>query len=189
MKKIISTTLIIAVFTTLAFSQNLTQTVRGTILDVDSKLPLIGATVMILGSDPLIGTATDVNGKFKLENIPIGRISLQISYLGYETKTIQDIVVNSGKEVVLDITMQESVVKLDEVVVKATKKGEATNDMAIVSARSISPEETKRYAGGMDDPSRVADQIMPGLHYPQWKQRYHCKGQFTQVFAMAFGGS
>ena len=56
MKKFISTTLIIAVFTTLAFSQNLTQTVRGTIIDVDSKLPLIGATVVIVGTNPLIGT-------------------------------------------------------------------------------------------------------------------------------------
>ena len=64
MKKFISTTLIIAVFTTLAFSQNLTQIVRGTIIDVDSKLPLIGATVIIIGTDPLIGTATDVNGEF-----------------------------------------------------------------------------------------------------------------------------
>ncbi len=48
MKKFISTTLMIAVFSTLAFSQKLTQTVRGTIIDTDSRLPLIGATVVIL---------------------------------------------------------------------------------------------------------------------------------------------
>ena len=108
--------------TTLAFSQNLTQTVRGTIADVDSKLPLIGATVIIPGTDPLVGTATDVNGEFRLEKIPIGRIEVVISYLGYETKTISGIVVNSGKEVVLDFSMQESVTKMGEVVVKAYKK-------------------------------------------------------------------
>ena len=66
-----------------------------------------------------------------MKNIPIGRIAIKISYLGYETKTISDIVVNSGKEVVLDLTMQESVLKMDEVVVKAyKKKGEAINDMS-----------------------------------------------------------
>jgi len=54
MKKFISTTIMIAVFTTLAFSQNLTQTVRGTIFDMDSRLPLIGATVVIAGSNPMI---------------------------------------------------------------------------------------------------------------------------------------
>jgi len=156
MKKFISTTLIITVLNTLAFSQTLTQTVRGTIVDVDSKLPLIGATLVILGTNPLIGTATDVNGEFRLGKIPIGRIAVKISYLGYETKTIQDIEVNSGKEVVLDLGMQESVLKMEEVVVKAYKnKGEAHNDMAMLSARSISPEETKRYAGSYDDPSHL----------------------------------
>jgi len=155
MKKISLTSLIIVMCSSLAFSQNLTQTVRGAILDMDSRLPLIGATVVIAGSDPLIGTTTDVNGNFKLEHVPIGRIALQTSYIGYESKTTSDIVINSGKESVLDITMQESVVNLSEVVIKANKKGEAINDMAIISARSISHEETKRYAGGYDDPSVI----------------------------------
>ena len=156
MKKFISTTLMIAVFTTFAFSQNLTQIVRGTIVDVDSKLPLIGATIVILGTAPLVGTSTDINGIFRFENIPIGRIKLQLSYMGYEAKTISDIVVNSGKEIVLDFTMQESVTKMDEVVVKAyKKKGEAINEMSQLSIHSITLEETKRFTGGMDDPARV----------------------------------
>jgi hypothetical protein len=156
MKKFILTTLIIAMFTTLAFSQTLKQTVRGTIIDIDNKLPLIGATVIIVGTDPLIGTATDVNGIFRLENILLGRIAVKISYLGYETKTISDIVVNSGKEVVLDLTMQESVTKMGEIVVKAYKnKGEAINDMVQLSTHSVTLEETRRFTGGMDDPARV----------------------------------
>ncbi len=156
MKRIISTTLIIAMLTTLAFSQNLKQTVRGTIIDNDNKWPLIGATVIIIGTDPLIGTATDMNGIFRFDNIPIGRIAIKISYLGYETRSISDILVNSGKEVVLDLTMQESVLKMDEIVIKAyKKKGEAINDMSQLSTHSITLEETKRFTGGMDDPARV----------------------------------
>ena len=156
MKKFISTTLMIAVFTTLAFSQNLTQIVRGTILDVDSKLPLIGVTLVIHGTDPMVGTSTDINGSFRFKNVPLGRIAIRISYIGYETKTISDIVVNSGKEVVLDFSMQESVIKIDEAVVKAYKnKGEAINDMSQLSLHSITLEETKRFTGGMDDPARV----------------------------------
>jgi hypothetical protein len=156
MKNLILTSLIIAMFTTLTFSQKLSQTVRGTILDADSKLPIIGATVIIPNTKPLIGTTTDVNGKFRLENIPIGRITLQLSYMGYEAKTISDIVVNSGKEVVLDFAMQESVVKMNEMVVKANKnKGEVTNEMSLLSSRSISLEETGRYTGGMSDPAKV----------------------------------
>ena len=156
MKKFISTALIIAVFTTLTFSQSLRQTVRGTIIDSDNKLPLVGATAIIIGTDPLIGTVTDVNGIFRFDNIPVGRIAVKISYLGYETKTISDIVVNSGKEVVLDLSIQESVTKMDEVVVKAyKKKGEAVNEMMQLSTHPITLEETKRFTGGMDDPARV----------------------------------
>ena len=156
MKKLNLTTLIITLITTLAFSQEMTQTVRGTIIDTDSKMPLIGSTVMILGTSPIIGTTSDVNGAFRLKNVPLGRATLQFSYLGYDNTIIPNVVVNSGKEVVLNISMQESVVKMDEVVVRAYKdKGKALNDMSLISARSISVEQTKRYAGGFDDPSRI----------------------------------
>jgi len=156
MQKLSLTTLIIVLMTILAFSQELTQTVRGIIIDTDSKMPLIGSTVIISGTSPIIGTTSDVDGTFRLENIPLGRITLQISFLGYENITIPNIVVNSGKEVVLNISMQESVLKIDEVVVIAyDEKGKARNDMSIISSRSISVEQSKRYAGGFDDPSRI----------------------------------
>ncbi|MEL6867358.1 MAG: TonB-dependent receptor, partial [Bacteroidota bacterium] len=139
-----------------AIGQNLSQTIRGSVRDIDSELPLIGASVVVLGTEPLLGVATDVEGRFRFEGIPIGRLSLQISYLGYEPKTISNILVNSGKEVVLEIGLEESIVKMEEVVVTVNKnKGEALNDMAMISARSISPEQTNRYAGGFNDPSRI----------------------------------
>jgi len=156
MKKLITTILVIALFSAIAFSQKLTQTVRGTIIDNDSKLPLAGATVLITGVDPPVGAATDVNGNFRIEKVPVGRIALQLSYIGYENKSISDIVVNSGKEVVLELAMQEAIIKMDEAVVKAyRKKGEAINEMSQLSLHSITFEETKRFTGGMDDPARV----------------------------------
>ena len=138
------------------FSQSLHQRVRGTVVDIDNKLPLIGATVVIAGTDPLVGTLTDFDGNFRLENVPIGRITLQLSYIGYESQIIPNIIVNSGKEVVLELKMQESAMRLGEIVVKANAiKGDAINEMSLVSARSISSEETNRYAGGFNDPSRI----------------------------------
>ncbi|MGV3504534.1 MAG: TonB-dependent receptor [Adhaeribacter sp.] len=136
--------------------QELSQTVRGTLTDADSRAPLIGATVTVLGSSPLKGTTTDRNGAFRLDQVPTGRITLQLSYLGYEPKAIPEIVVNSGKEVVLNLSMQESAVNMAEVRVTANQeKGRALNEMALTSARSISPEETSRYAGGFNDPSLI----------------------------------
>lgn len=156
MKKIILTKLIVIMALAQILGQNLTQTVRGTIIDADSKVSLIGATVMIAGTDPLIGTTTNVDGNFRLENVPVGRITLLLSYLGYESKTFPNIIVNSGKEVILDLSLQESVVKLNEVVVKPKRKnGEALNEMALISARSVSTEQTERFAGTFNDPSRI----------------------------------
>lgn len=141
---------------TIIFSQDLTQTIRGTVIDNDTKLPLIGAAIVILNSDPLIGTSSDANGSFRLENIPVGRTNLKITYIGYQPKIISNIEINSGKETVLEISLQESVIEMKDILVSANKnKGEALNDMSMVSSRSISVEETRRYTGGMDDPSRV----------------------------------
>ncbi len=156
MKKFIFITLLLAMFSGVAYCQNLTQIVRGTIIDMDGQLPLIGVSVIVVGTDPIIGATTNENGEFRLEKIPVGRISLRLSYIGYESKTFPDIEINSGKEKVLNLTMQESVANLDEVVIKAYKnKGQAINDMSLLSTRSISAEDTKRYAGGLDDPSKI----------------------------------
>ena len=143
-------------FATTALAQDLTQTVRGTIVDADNQQPLFGAGIIIPGSDPLVGTTTDFDGNFRLEQVPVGRVQLQVSFVGYETKTIANLVVNSGKEVVLNLELQESVMKMKELVIRATEnKGEALNEMALISARSISAEETSRHAGGFNDPSRI----------------------------------
>lgn len=156
MKKRTTTLLLIAWCTCHAWCQQLTQTVRGTVLDTDSKQPLVGVGIVVLGTDPRIGTTTDAEGNFKLSNIPIGKITLQLFYVGYENMSIPNIEVNSGKEVVLNLNMQESVLQTEEVVVEANKdKGEAMNDMAMVSARSISADDSKRYAGSFNDPARV----------------------------------
>lgn len=134
--------------------QGLTQTIRGNIIDEDSKLPISGATVSIVGKGN--GVVTNPDGNFTLPNVPIGRVTLQISHVGYEKIILPNIVVNSGKEVVLTINMRESVVQLKDFVVTEDKnKAQASNDMSIVGGRSISPEQTNRYAGGFNDPSRI----------------------------------
>lgn len=142
-----------------AYSQEqFTQTIRGKVIDQESQMPLIGANVLLLESDPVIGVNTDVNGTFKLENVSVGRQSLRITYLGYEQRIVPNIEVISGKETVLTITMTEQAFQSEEIVVTASEldKDKAINEMAIVSARQFSVEETRRYAGARDDVSRMA---------------------------------
>ena len=54
------------------------QTIRGTILDTDTRQPLIGATVMVVGSDPIQGSTTDFDGKFVIGNVPTGRVDIEV---------------------------------------------------------------------------------------------------------------
>lgn len=139
------------------YAQNVTQTVKGQIIDKQSEIPIIGATIQWINDQDAIGTTTDIDGYFKLENIPVGRQAFQISYIGYETMVLPNIDITSGKEVILDLAMVESIEILNEVVVTAeVAKDRAINEMASISARTFSLEEVNRYAGGRSDIARLA---------------------------------
>ncbi len=156
MKKIFGIVIGLTFFVQMTMSQDLTQTIRGQIIDTDSKQPLIGVTIFMVGTNPPKGTTSDINGNFRITEVPVGRATLQLTYLGYETRTIPNLVVNSAKEVVLSLTMQESAIKMNEVVISGSQNdSDPVNKMALISARSISPEQTERFAGGFNDPSRI----------------------------------
>ena len=133
------------------------SSIRGIILDADTRVPLIGVSIVIAGSDPLIGTVSDAVGAFHFYTLPVGRYDLEVYYLGYESKTVNNILLTSGKEEVVRVELTESLIELDEVTVRASQhKGEPLNPLATVSARSFTMEETKRYAGSFHDPARMA---------------------------------
>lgn len=133
------------------------QTVRGVVTDRDTKTPLTGVTVILTDSDPVIGTSTNLNGEFTLRGVPAGRQTLRFSYVGYETLLIREIMISSGRETVLEVGMKETIGGLDEVIVTpGLRKDIAMNTMAAASARLLSMEEASRYAGGFDDPARLA---------------------------------
>ncbi len=136
-------------------AQSNTQTIKGVVVDKQSLLPLPGVTIVILSVDPLKGATSDMNGKFKITDVAPGRYDLKASFIGYKEILIPNVVVSSGKEVDLDLSMEENINALNEVVVTGTKKNETNNDMSTVSARSFSMEEVNRYSGGRSDPSRL----------------------------------
>jgi hypothetical protein len=153
------TTLMITMllFSITLFAQEYTQTVKGKITDTDSQTPLPGASIILVGSNPLLGTISDIDGNFKLEKVPAGRQSFEISYMGYEKILLHEILVGTGREVVLNIEMKESVTTLAEcTVVAKADPGAAINQMATVSAQQITVEETSRIAAGINDPGRTA---------------------------------
>jgi hypothetical protein len=134
-----------------------TKSVHGQVTDRQSHSPLPGASIVVIGSNPLIGTSTDANGYFTISNIPIGRISLEISYVGYISSTVSNLNLTSGKELIVNVELDEKVFMKDEVVISASQdKTSAINEMAVISARTFTVEESQRYAGARNDVARMA---------------------------------
>ncbi|MCB9287068.1 MAG: TonB-dependent receptor [Lewinellaceae bacterium] len=140
-----------------AFAQNPTQTIKGRILDKDTRQPLIGATVVVATADGRPGAVTDTDGKFELPGVPVGRHRIAFQYLGYEPYLVEDAILNSAKELFLEVELVEQAVLTEEVVITARAHGnEPLNELSMVSTRSFSVEETQRYAASANDPSRMA---------------------------------
>ena len=153
-------TLIVAM-TTFAQAQT-TQTIRGQVTDVASGEPMTGATIMVDGQTDM-ATVSDADGRFAIQKVPVGRHTIRVSFIGYEPLELKEQLLSSGKEMVLDLKMTESISTLDEVVVKPqVNKQLPLNEMVQVGARMFSVEEASRYAGGVSDPARTAS-MFPGV--------------------------
>ncbi len=136
-------------------AQNLTQTIRGTIVDKISRSPIIGATVML--ADKSKGVKADVNGNFTLTKIPIGRTSLVITSVGKQPVFLNNLELNSTNQLVLNIDMEDRITTTKKVVIRSKKdKSKTLNEMVSVSGRTFSVEETQRYAGSRNDVARMA---------------------------------
>lgn len=148
--------IILAFFTVQLFAQP-TQTIRGTVIDYSSNQPIAFASVIGLNTTPLLGATTDTVGNFVILNVPVGRYNIQASFIGYESSIIREVTVSSAKEVFLTIRLKENIHLLGELVINPNdNKDQPLNSMATVSARMLSVEEASRYAGGFDDPARLA---------------------------------
>ncbi len=94
--------------------------IAGTVTDGKTGEPIIGANVIIPGTQ--LGVATDIDGKFLLSNVKAGTYNLQVSFITYKTHMIRDVVVENGKRITLTVPLQEDVTELDEIVVTGTRQ-------------------------------------------------------------------
>lgn len=130
--------------------------IKGQVTDKDSHYPIIGASVVIIGSNPIIGTLTDENGYYQLQ-VPLGRVSIKVSYIGYQDAGANDVLVVAGKQTQLNFEIEEKVSEINEVVITEDRaQGRAKNEFASVSSRSFDVELTSRFSGNRNDPARMA---------------------------------
>lgn len=135
----------------------ITQTLKGSVSDADLHYPLIGARLTLISDDSsrTYNSMTDELGLYSFDAVLIGKYQLITTYNAY-LKDVQTVVVNAGKESIVDVRLQEDITTTEEVNVVGRKQGEVQNEMALVSARQFSVEETNRYAGSRGDPARMA---------------------------------
>ncbi|MEZ4827219.1 MAG: TonB-dependent receptor [Bacteroidia bacterium] len=138
----------------LLFSQ---QTIRGTVTDQQTLAPLVNAKVILLDSQPVKGALTDENGVFRIDNVPVGRQSVQVTYVGYHPVLKANLIVNIAQELIVNVEMEEKVNTIAEVTITSQgDKEKPLNELATVSARTFSVEEALRFAGSRNDPARIA---------------------------------
>lgn len=151
---------ILVLFLSFFSTQNLfaqyTQTVKGKITDKGSGVGLPGVIVQLKSQLITKVVTTDSEGNFKMMEVPIGRQSFLFSLTGYKFLPINDLIITSGKQVILNLEMEENAVNTEEVVVNAKNDSNAVINLLNSGVKAFSIEETERYAGSRQDPARMA---------------------------------
>jgi len=155
MKSTIISLLTIFTFISTSNSQSITQSVQGRVFDILTETALPFANIVVLDTEPLMGTTSDNDGYFVLPKVPVGRHTIKIMMMGYESRLINELLISTGKQITLNVGMELTTLDMEEVVVRVNKDV-PLNTMTTLSARQFTVEETQRYAGGLDDPARLA---------------------------------
>jgi hypothetical protein len=150
------TTFLFLLLASVGFSQ--TVSLYGSVIDAKTKEPLIGATVLI--GETTIGAITDVNGQFELKEVPPGSYNVTASYVGYQSNTRSNLIVQSKGNDDINFELLEGGLQLDAVVVTASPFKNKVS--APLSLQTLSPEEIKTYPGGNNDIAKVV-QSLPGV--------------------------
>ncbi len=139
MKKLIHFILplsLIIIISAQSFAQT-TGKISGKIIDQKTSEPLTGASAMLQGTST--GAAADVEGSYIISNLKPGKYTLEIRYIGYQTKSIADVEVKAGVVTTMDVALSESASQtLGEVVVKSSFRQESVNALYAIQKNSVS---------------------------------------------------
>ena len=106
-------------------------------MDDEKNSPLVGANIIITQTQK--GTSADNEGYFNLINVTPGKYSVRFMMIGYETVTIEDVIVSVNRTTSLDVKMKQSIIEGDEVIIYASKLSRKKDQTSTV--KNISSEE------------------------------------------------
>ncbi len=134
----------------------LANKIKGQVIDKETGIPLIGASIYIHESDPLNGTVTDSEGFYAFPDQAVGRYRLACSYIGYEPQVTGSILLTTGKELIYDFQMEEGLNTVEVEITAVVEKDAQAAGLANISIQEFDSELTSRFAGSRSDVSRMA---------------------------------
>ena len=144
-------------FNLIVYAQDFTQNVKGKVVDSESKLEIPGVMVQLLSGDSSNIVFTDIFGYFTLKNVPVGRVDIRFTFMGYSPVLKRSLIVNSGKELIVDVALEEAVTSLEAVKIAVVDNRLKANNEAIVASNiKLNPKQTQKFAGTNQDVSRMA---------------------------------
>jgi hypothetical protein len=139
-----------------ASAQQLKQRVSGIVSDKHLMMPIKGVRISV-DTDSSVVAYTDSNGRYVLDSLALGRLKITASHPDYGETSIPDVLLNSGKELVVNIQMEEQVKEIKTYSLKGkSSRPRTVNEMTLASARTFSVEETQKFAAAVNDPARMA---------------------------------
>ncbi|PKL90421.1 MAG: TonB-dependent receptor [Ignavibacteriae bacterium HGW-Ignavibacteriae-2] len=136
MRKIILLLFQLCFFSTLLFAQS--GKITGTVTDSKTGEALIGVNVVVEGS--VLGAATDLEGYYVILNVPPGKKTLKISYIGYTSQSVTNVSVNIDQTTVINVALSSQSIETQEVVVTAAVIPIVQQDVS-ASRANITAEE------------------------------------------------
>jgi iron complex outermembrane receptor protein len=122
-----------------AFGQSsINVTLKGSIVDADTRQPLPGANIMLSGT--MLGTSSDLDGNFEIMRIPAGNYSVKATMMGFKSQSL-NAQIQAGQTTVVSFSLKETVIETPALVVTAGKRAQSfqdvSNSVSLVSASEI----------------------------------------------------
>ena len=146
------------VLTQSMFSQSETGTIFGSVKDIDSKQPIVGANVVILGTNQ--GAVTNAEGNYTIRKVPVNVYQLKVSIIGYESVTKTDIGVVMSKPTQADFELNETPIQLNDITIKSEYFSKTPSELTSIT--TLGYEEIRRSPGGFEDVVRALS-VLPGV--------------------------
>ncbi|MCB0706663.1 MAG: TonB-dependent receptor [Saprospiraceae bacterium] len=160
------------------------QVLRGEVLNDFNEEPLIAVIVQLFMEQDTLHTITDSIGHFAFEEVPVGRVSMQFNLLGFKPGNLTGVLVESGKESVVQISLVPISTELETIVVQEDRY----SDKPQAAFSLITTEQINRYPSNFFDPGRFVTQFPGWINDHDGGNSISVRGASPAFFQWRFEG-